>query len=175
MARVTFLDKEQVSEEFQDMFQIVEARGGKILNLFKTVAHCPKIGPEFLRLGNSILLKGNLPDRLRELAIIRVGILADAKYETTQHIPIGRNAGLTNDQIETLADWHESPYFAPEERAVLQYTDEVAQNIRTSDDTFIAIREFLSQEQAVELTIVIGYYGMVSRLLESLQIELEDE
>lgn len=176
MARVTFLDKEQVCDELQKIFENIETRGGKVLNLFKTVAHCPVIGPEFLRLGNSILRKGALPRQLRELAIIRVGFLAKARYEVTQHIPIARHVGLTDLVIEALAcDWRECDHFNPEQRAVLQYTDEIAENIRTADDTFQAVREFLSEEQVVELTITIGYYGMVSRILESLQVELEDE
>ena len=41
------------------------------------------------------------------------------------------------------------------------------------DDTFAAVRSFLSEEGIVELTTTIGYYGMVCRILETLQIELE--
>ena len=60
-----------------------------------------------------------------------------------------------------------------QERAVLQYTDELALGIRASDETFKGIAAFLSQKEIVELTTTIGYYGMVSRTLEALQIELE--
>lgn len=174
MARVAILNREQINNDFKTIFQRIEARGGTILNIFKILAHCRTIGPPFLQLGNAILRKGSLPPLLRELAILRVGVLAKADYEVTQHIPIGRRAGLTDVQIEALADWRDSPHFSDHERAVLQYTDEVARNIRASDQAFQSVREFLSEEQVVELTIVVGYYGMVSRVLESLQIELED-
>lgn len=56
---------------------------------------------------------------------------------------------------------------------MLRYTDEVTKNIRVKDDTFAAVRSFLSEEGIVELTTAIGYYGMVCRILEALQIELE--
>ena len=56
---------------------------------------------------------------------------------------------------------------------MLQYTDEVAENIRVADETFAKVNAFLSDQEIVELTATIGYYGMVSRILESLQIELE--
>lgn len=173
MARVSIPSKDQVSDKLKDVFQSMEQRGVQVLNIFKVMAHCPRVGREFLRLGNAILFKGSLPPKLRELAILRVGDLAEAIYEWTQHVPIGLMAGLTEEQIKTMHQWKESPLFSDQERAVLKYTDEVAQNIRASEETFKAVRDFLTEEQVVELTTTIGYYGMVSRILEALEIELE--
>jgi alkylhydroperoxidase family enzyme len=73
-----------------------------------------------------------------------------------------------------MHQWKDSPLFSIQERAILQYTDEVAQNIRVSEKTFKVVRDFLTEEQVVELTTTIGYYGMVSRILEALEIELEE-
>lgn len=164
----------RVSDELKDVFRNMERRGGQVLNIFKVMAHCPRVGREFLRLGNAILFNGSLPPKLRELAILRVGDLAEATYEWTQHVPIGLKAGLTEEQIKTMHRWKDLPLFSDQERAVLQYTDEVAQNIRVSEETFKAVRDFLTEEQVVELTTTIGYYGMVSRILEALEIELEE-
>ncbi len=174
MARVSILSKDQVSDKLKDVFQRMEERGAQILNVHKVMAHCPRVGREFLRLGNAILFKGSLPPKLRELAILRVGDLAEATYEWTQHVPIGLAEGLTEQQIKVLHQWKDSPLFSIQERAVLRYTDEVAQNIRVSEKTFRAVRDFLTEEQVVELTTTIGYYGMVSRILEALEIELEE-
>ncbi len=174
MARVSILSKDQVSDKLKDVFQSMEQRGAQILNVYKVMAHCPRVGREFLRLGNAILFYGSLPPKLRELAIHRVSDLAEATYEWTQHVPIGMMAGLTEEQIKALHRWKDSPLFSAQERAVLQYTDEVAQNIRVSEKTFKAVRDFLTEEQVVELTTTIGYYGMVSRILEAIEIELEE-
>ncbi len=174
MARVSIPSKDRVSDELKDVFQNMERRGGQVLNIYKVMAHCPRVGREFLRLGNAILFNGSLPPKIRELAILRVGDLAEATYEWTQHVPIGLKAGLTEQQIKTMHRWKDSPLFSDQERAVLQYTDEVAQNIRVSEETFRAVRDFLTEEQVVELTTTIGYYGMVSRILEALEIELEE-
>ncbi len=174
MARVAMLEMDQVSGELRDRFQKMEERGFEVLNLFKVMANSPVVGRDFLRLGNSILFKGSVEPRLRELAILRVGNLAKAIYEWTQHVPMARQAGLTKEQIDAIPNWNGSNLFSEQERAVLQYTDEVAETIRVSDDTFQGIKKFLTEEQIVELTTTIGYYGMVSRILEALQVELED-
>ncbi len=173
MARVAILEKESAGEDLRKLFQKMEENGQTVLNLFKVMANSPEVGRAFLRLGNRILLKSSLNPQLRELAILRVGDLAKANYEFTQHVPIARRAGLTAEQIDALPSWKASPLFNDQERAVLQYTDEVAEKIRATDETFAKIKAFLSDQEIVELTTTIGYYGMVSRILESLQIELE--
>jgi alkylhydroperoxidase family enzyme len=125
-------------------------------------------------MGIKLLLKGDLSPRLRELAILRVGDLAKANYKWTKHVPIALQAGAKQEQIDELSDWKDSTKFDEQERAVLQYTDEVSQNIRASDDAFAKISEFLSEKEIIELTVTIGYYGMVCRTLEALQIQLEN-
>ncbi len=173
MARVSFLSKEQAPPKMKERFQKMEDNGFRVLNLFKVMAHCPEVGINFLRLGNAILSKGALLPKFREVAILRVGNIYQANYEFTQHIRLGLRAGVTKDQIDSLSAWESSGKFNGEEAAILRYTDEVTKNIRVNDDAFAAVRKFLSEEQVVELTTTIGYYGMVCRILESLQVELE--
>lgn len=173
MARISFLEKGQAAPQMRERFQKMEDIGFRILNLYKVMAHCPEVGLNFLRLGNAILFKGIVPPNLRELAILRVGNIYRAKYEFTQHIPIALRTGLRQEQIDDLPNWESSGKFSQQERAVMRYTDEVTKNIRVKEDTFAAVRSFLSEEGTVELTAAIGYYGMVCRILEALQIELE--
>lgn len=173
MARVPMVNKENASPEIFEIFDRMESGGGRVLNIFRVIGNSPKIGRDFLRLGTAILRKGTLQPALRELAILRVGNLAQANYEWTQHVPIGLQAGLSQEQIDAIPNWENSDMFNDTERTVLRYTDEVAVNIRVSDDTFVQLKKTFSHQQIVELTITIGYYGMVSRFLEALQVELE--
>jgi alkylhydroperoxidase family enzyme len=174
MARVKILEKEEVDPMVAQIFQKTEDGGGEVINLMKALAHSPKICRDFNRMGITLLLKGDLLPRLRELAILRVGDLARANYEWTKHVPIALQAGANQDQIDDLPNWADSTRFDDQERAVLQYTDEVARNIKASDETFSRIAAFLSEKEVVELTVTIGYYGMVCRVLETLEIQLED-
>ena len=173
MARVSLLDKEQASPEFRERFQKMEEGGHRVLNLFKVMAHSPQVGRRFLGLGNAILFKGVVPPTLRELAILRVGHINQANYEWTQHVPIALRVGVRQAQIDALPEWETSGEFDETEQAILRYTDEETLNIRVRDETFAAVRAILTEEGVVELTTTIGYYGMVCRILEALQVELE--
>jgi alkylhydroperoxidase family enzyme len=174
MARVKYIEKDQASPKIKEAFQRVEDQGQKVLNVFKTVANCPYIGLNFMRLGNSILTGEEVPADLRELAILRVGVLDKSEYEFTQHTAIGLKCGLTQKKIDDLKNWGASKEFNEKERAVLEYTDEIAQNIKVKEETFSTLKKYLSDHAIVELTITIGYYGMVCRILVGLQVELED-
>lgn len=173
MARVKLLEKDQADPIIKEMFQKLEDNQAPVINLFKAMGNSPKVGRNFVRLGNSILNPEILDPKLRELAILRVGNLLQSEYEFTKHVVIGKAAGVTPDQINDLSDWKSSKEFTDVERAVLQYTDEMTLNVKVGDGTFDNLRRFFDEAAIVKLSVTIGYYGMVSRVLVALQIELE--
>jgi len=173
MARVSYVEKDQAHPMVRDLYQKNEAKSGRIINLWKVMGHCPYIGLNFQRLGNAILTGEELSPKLRELAILRVGHLAQSKYEFTQHTAIALRCGVTQAQIDDIPNWADSKLFDTLERNVLAYTDEVAWSVSVSDETFASLRSMLSEHAIVELTAAIGYYGMVCRILVALQVDLE--
>ena len=173
MARLKLLEIDEVEPIAREMFQRSIDDTGRVINLFKALAHSAKIVRDWNRLGTTLLYKGKLGADLRELAILRVGELAHSAYELAAHRAIGRNVGLSAEQVAAVAEWQDATVFSEQERAVLRYTDEVALNVAASDAAFAGVQAFLSPEQIVELTVSIGYYGMVVRVLESLQVDQE--
>ena len=173
MARVKMVQKEQAPPKVKEIYDKIEHHGAKILNLYKVMAHNPDVLLNHMRLGNSLITKSGLSPSLRELAILRVASLAGSEYEWVQHCPVALEAGISNEQIEAIPHWSESTSFSDEERAVLQYTDEVARNVRVQDETFTALQPYLNEQNIVELTLSIGYWGMVARLLVPLQVDID--
>jgi len=173
MARVHLVEKEQAPPEVREIFQKIEDNGAKILNLYKTVANSPKVLLNFIRLGNSIIRQTELPPRLREIAILRVAKLTGSEYEWTQHAPLALEVGVSQKQLDSILDWKNSSVFNDEEHAVLQYTDEVTRKVKVTDQSFNALKNFFSEQAIVELTLTIGFYGMVARLLVPLQVEID--
>ncbi len=173
MTRVSYVEKEQTDPKIRETFQRMEDRGQTVLNLFKVMANCPHIGLNFMRLGNSILTGEEISADIRELAILRVGVLAQSMYEVMQHTAIGLKCGVRQKQIDDLARWSSSKEFSDRERAVLQYTDEVAQSVKVKDETFSVLKQYFSDHAIVELTTTIGFYGMACRILVALQIDIE--
>ena len=111
MARVKILQKDEVHPIAREMFQKSEDTTGRVMNLFRVLAHSPKICRDWNRMGATILLKGELDKRLMELAVIRVGELAQAEYELIAHRALGMRFGLTQEQIDAIGDWQDASVF----------------------------------------------------------------
>ena len=171
MTRVSLVEKEQASPITRDWYEKQESHGYQLGTLFKVLGHCPYIGLNYMRMGNSIRRGEELPAALRELAILRVGYLSKAKYEFTAHTRIGLGVGVRQKQIDEISDWSTSAEFDDRERAVLAYTDEITLNIEVKDETFAKLRDFFTDHAIVELTAGIAYYCMTCRILVALQIE----
>ena len=173
MARVSLVEKDQAHPMVRETYEKNEAITGRIINLWKVMGHCPYVGLNFQRLGNSLLRGEELSAKLRELAILRVGHLAQSEYEFKQHTPIALQSGVSQEQIDDIPDWVDSKHFDDEERAVLAYTDEVARDIKVKDKTFTNLWSYLSEHAIVELTTAIGYWGMAARILVALEVDLD--
>src|SRR5580698_2291786 len=78
-------------------------RPGPVLNIFRTLVRAPKALARFNAWGGYVLSRRNdLPPREREIVILRTGFLCKSGYEWTQHVPIGKRAGLTDDEIARI-------------------------------------------------------------------------
>ena len=174
MARVRLIEKEQAPPEVKEIFQKIEDNGARILNLYKVAAHNPKVFLNLIRLGNSVIGRMELSPRLREIVILRVANLTGSEYEWAQHTPVALQVRVIQKQIDAIPDWKNSSEFNNEERAVLQYTDEVAQKVKVTDRTFNMLKSYFNEQTIVEMTITIGYYGMLARLLVPLQVEVDE-
>lgn len=175
MARLPYLQNDQVDPKVREMFDKIESGGGRIVNVYRVLAHAPEICRAFIRFGNRLLFKGVIPPNLRELTILLVSERTDAHYERTKHWEIALGAGVSQNQIDAVKTWFDADVFDEKERVVLQYADEVIRDVKAKPASFEALRQHFDDEAIVELTTVIGFYCMVSRILENLEVELEED
>jgi alkylhydroperoxidase family enzyme len=143
------------------------------LNLFRMLAHSPPTLAGFGKLGGALLQDLTLDARLRETAIVRVGLLAGADYEVEKHTAIARAVGLGDAEIAALQIGADQAALGDTARAVVALADELFHGIRASDATFAAARRHLDDRQLVELVVTIGFYGLVCRVLETLDVDEE--
>ena len=175
MSRVKLLPRDNASPEVKRIYDKVEKRGAMVFNLYKVLAHSPSILNNLLKLGNILITETELSPKLREMTILRIARLSDSEYEWAQHYNMALEAGVSREQAEAIANWKESERFSKEERAVLQYVDEVAKDVTADDETFETLRKYLSERSIVELTVSIGYWCMIARLLVPLQVDMDTQ
>ncbi|MGI9426546.1 MAG: carboxymuconolactone decarboxylase family protein [Hyphomicrobiaceae bacterium] len=169
MARLPYLEKSDLAESNQDVLS-------REINLYKILAHSPNAARAFQGLGRFIRFESALDPRLRELAILMVGYLTRSPYEYSHHIKIGRDFGVSDDDIRGLiAEAEGQPSsLEPLAKTVLTAAIEMTRAGAVAPETFAALENELDREHLMDLIITIAFYNGVVRVLASTGIDVED-
>jgi alkylhydroperoxidase family enzyme len=176
MARVSFVD-EKIHPELSELIaKLRGARGGRLLNIYRMMLHSPEAARCWFELNQAVRNRTEIDGPGRELAIVRVAILNGVDYILRAHGPTyALKEGITPSQVDALANWRESQLFSAPQRALLAYVDAMTRDIEVPDAVFAEIRNHYSERQTVELTLLIGAYNMLSRVLKALKVDPETD
>ena len=172
MARLSYANLED--PEARPLVERIVAERGSVLHLYQMLLHSPTVAQGWLAHLTGIRQRATLSGRLRELVIMRVALVNGAPYEADQHAPIALREGVSQAQLDALAEWENSTIFDAQDRAVLAYTDAMTRHVQVPDSVFKEVRAHFSDRELVELTATIATYNMVSRFLEALEIHSSD-
>lgn len=144
------------------------------LNLYRMLPRTGVLAPLFLQMGAAIRNDLQLSPRLREIAIVRVGILTGAAYEVHHHKALALRCGVTEEELEATVAGDTFP-LGGDEALVVRYTDALVQTVRADDALFQELSEAIGVDAVAELTLAIGFYLLVSRFLTNFDIEIEQD
>jgi AhpD family alkylhydroperoxidase len=144
------------------------------LNVFRMVAGAPRAVRPFMELGAAVLSTA-LDARRREVAVLRVAHATRAPYEWAQHEQLARNVGVTEAEINAIGAEERVSSLDEECNLICRVADEVTRDVRLSDEALEQIINRYGPREATELILLVSYYNMVSRFLESTRVEIEDE
>jgi 4-carboxymuconolactone decarboxylase len=167
--RIPLPTDDELTPEHREMLAKVPS-----LNVFRMVAGTRRGLRPFLQLGSAVL-SSCLDARRREMAVLRVAHATGASYERVQHERLARNAGVTDQEINAIATEEPVSSLDQEANLICRVADEVSRDVRLSDHTLEQIVERYGPRDAAELILLVSYYNMVSRFLESTRVELEAE
>jgi alkylhydroperoxidase family enzyme len=153
-------------------------RGGKLLNLDRTLLLSPPLAGAWNDYLGTIRGGLSIDPRLREIAICGVAILNGAEYEFQQHEPEFRRAGGTALAVQRLREFATAAdypdIFGAAERAVIALTIQMTNNVDVDDATWQQVKAALPDPKTqAEIVAVIATYNMVSRFLIACRIEPE--
>lgn len=146
------------------------------LSIFQVLLRHAPLARRFSDFLGYLLFENRLDGRLRELVIMRIGWVTASEYEWAQHWRVGPFFGADHPDLLAVRSWEDHDGFGPAERAVLAATDEVLTDGAVSAPTWEACRSALDDDVTalLELVFAIGCWRMVSEVLRSLEVPLED-
>ena len=147
---------------------------GKPVNLYRALGNHPALAEAWTEFANSIRHDSKTPRALRELMILRTAQVARSEYEWAHHLRMARKAQVSEEKIAALAGWRESKAFDSRERAALALTEAVMA-CDVTDAVHAEVKKHFSDAEFIELSLTAGFYAMVSRMLDAMRVELDED
>ncbi|HEY0183288.1 MAG TPA: hypothetical protein VGC09_10825, partial [Rhodopila sp.] len=98
-------------------------------------------------------------------------------YEWSHHVKLGHDFGVSDADVQALIDdtAGKPTSLDPLSKLVLKAAREMTADGAMAEATFAALQAELGNEQVVDLTLTIGFYNAVVRVLATLQIDVEPD
>jgi len=148
-------------------------RGAPPLMLFRVMAGHARAWEKFR--GGSLLDRGPLSLREREIVIDRTCALNACEYEWGVHVTaFAQAARLTEEQVRaTVQGGAGAPCWSVPEKALLEAVDALHQRSTLSEAEFAGLKAHYDEAKILEIIQLCGFYHMVSYLCNGLALPLE--
>jgi 4-carboxymuconolactone decarboxylase len=134
----------------------------------------PELGDLAQQLGAQVRFHSSLPRKLNELAIVITARHWTAQYEWYAHKRAALEAGLNPAIVDAIAGGKRPPSMQPDEETIYTVSTELLNTKQVSDATFEATKKAFGERGVVDLIGVIGYYQLVSMVLNVDRYPLPD-
>lgn len=157
----------------QKAFDSIMPNGMAPLNIFRTVAHNPRVLERMVAGG--LLDKGSLSIADRELIILRTCAMLGAEYEWGVHVAgFARKAAFSTAQInDTCQTSFDPSLWSASQQLLLRLADELRLTTQISEELWQALVQHYCAEQLVELVMLTGLYHAVSFVVNAFGVATE--
>ena len=164
---------EPFAPAIQAAFDKIMPPGQPPLVLFTTLARDPRLFGKFF--SASLLDRGHLTLRQREIVINRTTALCKSEYEWGVHVAIfATKAKFDEAQIASFVRGQATDEcWSDEDRILLRLCDSLHAGCDVDDALWHSLRAQFSEEAMLELLMLTGFYRTVSYLTNALRLPLE--
>jgi 4-carboxymuconolactone decarboxylase len=145
--------------------RLVETRG-EVSRPFQLLLHSPALAGHAAELGHAVRTGSALSDADRELATLATGIAVDCEFVWASHRSSAAAAGIAEETLDGLRSGR--PSSDPRQTALMSFVDELCGTGTVSSATFGAARTLLGDRGVVDLSLTVGYYTMLARVMGAL-------
>jgi uncharacterized peroxidase-related enzyme len=146
----------------------LEARSKQANPFFRAMAHRPEVLKNFPPFYSAVVGPGSVARRVKVLVYLACSYANTCPFCVASNLPGARKAGVTEEEIRAVETAQDSA-FPPAERAAIAYARELTRTAH-AETTRNELRAHYTDEQIVEITLVIGISNLTNRFNNGLQI-----
>lgn len=160
------LTYDQMTPEQKTMTDHVLAGSrGSMNGPYNILLRSPEMGDRAQSFGEYTRFKTTVPHKLNEFAILITARFWGSQFEWYAHHKYGLEAGLSPAVIDDLAAGKRPAGMQPDEEIIYNFCHELLETRQVSDAAYKAAVDKFGERGVVELVGVMGYYHLVSMLL----------
>jgi 4-carboxymuconolactone decarboxylase len=176
MARLPPITEADLDDAQRAVLEAIQKgpRGGKLglQGPFGVYVRAPGVGDAAQNLGAAVRYNTGIAENVKEVAICTVGAFYKARFEFAAHAALAAKAGVDAQIVEALRVG-EAPSFSDDrERIAHAIASALLREHRIDDDTYAQGKALLGETGMVELVTTVGYYCLVSMILNAFEIPL---
>jgi 4-carboxymuconolactone decarboxylase len=172
MPRITPVsDKSQVPAEHAAVVDAVLETFGGIRGPHSILLHSPAMDKSALELGNYFRYDGVCKSPEKELAIITGAREKDCRYVWAAQVAAGRRNGLREEAIDAVKHRRDASELEPHEAEIVTYVRQLFRDNRVDQATFDSLLNRYGQQWLIEMTTVVGYYGMLAGVVNAFEVD----
>jgi 4-carboxymuconolactone decarboxylase len=169
--RVTpIVQRDQVPEEHRAVFDAVAESRGSVRGPFSILLHSPVLCRRLLDVGSYLRVDSQVRADARELAVIATAREKDCPYVWAAHAPAARKAGVSDAAVAAARGRGDLSGLPSGERDVLDYVRQLLGTNRVVQPLFDRLRSRYGVPGLVELTCLVGHYGIVTAILNAFEV-----
>jgi uncharacterized peroxidase-related enzyme len=146
----------------------LEARAKQANPFFRAMAHKPEVLKNFPALYSAVVGPGAVARRTKLLVYLTASYANTCPFCIASNLPGARKSGVTDDEIRAI-ETENNEVFPPAERAAIAYARELTKTAH-ANTTAEELRAHYTDEQIVEITLVIGVSNLTNRFNNGLGI-----
>lgn len=133
----------------------------------------PALAKAFLTFNNHVAVASSLDRRVRELLILRISWLRRSEYEFVQHVVLGKNAGLSDADIERIQLGPDAAGWEPADADLVRCADELHADARISEQTWTRLSARFEARQLLDIVFTVGCYELLAMVFKTFGAQLE--
>ena len=171
MTRLSTLNKDQMTADQARVHdEIVAGPRGAIVGPFNALLRSPGLAAPAQEMGAYLRFESPVPAKLREFAILITARFWSAQFEWHYHAELALKEGLAESIVNAIAVRDHPSEMDDAETCIYEFCVELLERKEVVDATYAKAVDLLGETGVVELVGTVGYYGMVSVVLNTFRV-----
>jgi len=175
MARISVAEKDEVSEDVQEIFTEIEGAFGRVPNLFKTYSHFPPLLKSNWDKVKALMMQGNLSRKVKEAIAVLVSKDNSCSYCIAAHTTALKSIGVTEEEIGIIEDDIEKSDFTEKEQRLITFARKANKDPnKITNEEFEKLKKTgATKPEIVEALGVMELFTAFNKFLDALNVEID--